>query len=583
MQNRDHDSSSVEKGVQLFLRVLSSILISIFLVSSQSYASQAEKAYKSAKQAYSKLKKTRSMETGNEWRKVINLYEGFINKYPKDSRGDDALLTLGELYTGIYGSSGNGEDINAAIEAYNTLVRKRPKSRLADDAVFRTGEIYLNHKKNREAAYVEFDKVLRRYPKGDMAAKAAAMVKELSKEAKTEEPKNRPVESPEPDRKNTTVSGIKYWSNPEYTRVVVYADRKASFKETFLKERDGDHPPRLFLDIAGAKLSPEIQPVSINDGLLKTARAGQFSRETVRVVLDIESIDSYKIFALEDPFRIVVDVSGEKEEKRIEDIISRNEDTEDASPSTLAEPEEVKPQAEPSVTSNAGYGIRRIVVDPGHGGKDSGAIGYKGLKEKDVVLDVGKILRDMLTERLGVEVVMTRETDIFIPLEERTAIANTAGADLFISIHANASRNKDASGIETYFLNFATDEDSMRLAAMENATTAKNVSDLQAILQDLMLNSKINESSKLARYVQGSILDVVNGGSNRARDRGVKQAPFYVLIGAQMPSILIETSFITNKSDAKRLANEVFQKTIARAIVAGIERYSEVVKVASNK
>ncbi|MEK7850436.1 MAG: N-acetylmuramoyl-L-alanine amidase, partial [Deltaproteobacteria bacterium] len=246
-------------------------------------------------------------------------------------------------------------------------------------------------------------------------------------------------------------------------------------------------------------------------------------------------------------------------------------------------PPSEKTVPKPSLTQQFALGIKKIVIDPGHGGHDAGAIGYKGMKEKDVVLDIGKVLRDILAERLGVEVVMTRDTDVFIPLEERTAIANTVGADLFISVHANASRNKNAGGIETYFLNFAKDEDSMRLAAAENATTTKNMSDLQAILNDLMLNSKINESSKLARYVQGSMLDVMNGNGSKAKDRGVRQAPFYVLIGAQMPSILIETSFITNKEDARRLADQVFQKTIAKAIAGGIEKYSEVVKVASSQ
>lgn len=570
----------------MLIRAFTAFLVSVFLISSNSYASQADKAYKSAKQGYSKLQKSQKLrKSSHNWEKVIENFEAFIDKYPRDPRVAGAMLTVGELYERLYENSGNNEDINAAIETYRTLARKFPKSPLADDAVFRTGEVYLKYKKNRESAYIEFDKVLRKYPKGNMAAKASARVKGLSEKAETEEPKkSQPTEASDGGKEFVHVNNIKYWSNPDYTRVVVYADSKVSYRETFLKERDGDRPPRLFLDIAGSKLNRELmQPITINDGLLKAARAGQFDLNTVRVVLDIESIDHYKIFALEDPYRIVIDVSGEKREgdtsDQIGQIISKGDKA--FKSATALAPVAKRPVPKPSLAQQLGLGIKKVVVDPGHGGHDAGAVGYGGMMEKDVVLDVGKKLRKMLTEELGVEVIMTRDTDIFIPLEERTAIANTSGADLFVSLHCNASRNKKAGGIETYFLNFATDEESMRLAARENATTTKNISDLQAILNDLMLNSKVNESSRLARYVQSSLLDVLNGNGNRPKDRGVKQAPFYVLVGAQMPSILVEMSFITNKEEARKLSDERFQRTVAGSIAEGVKKYTEVIKVAS--
>lgn len=569
----------------MLIRAVAAFLISFFLTSSISYASQADKAYQSAKQGYSKLKKSQKLnKSSHNWEKAIENFEAFIDKYPKDSRVAGAMLTVGELYERLYEKSKKNEDLNEAIEAYRTLAKKFPKSPLADDAVFRTGEIYLKYKKNREAAYIEFDKVVRKYPRGNMAAKAGGRVKELSAKAKAEEPrKQQTAEASDTGRDYIHVNNIKYWSTPDYTRVVVYADSKVSFKETFLKEKDGDQPPRLFLDISGSKLNRELmQPISINDGLLKAARAGQFDLNTVRVVLDIESIDSYKIFALEDPYRIVIDVSGEKREgesDQIGQIISKSDKA--FKPATALVPVAKKPEPNPFLAQQLGLGIKRIVVDPGHGGHDPGAIGYRGMKEKDVVLDVGKRLRKILTEELGVEVIMTRDTDIFIPLEERTAIANTSGADLFVSLHCNASRNKKAGGIETYSLNFATDEESMRLAAKENATSMKNISDLQAILNDLMLNSKVNESSKLARYVQNSLLDILFDNGDRPKDRGVKQAPFYVLVGAQMPSILVEMSFITNKEEARKLSDEKFQRTVAESIADGVRKYSEIIKVAS--
>lgn len=567
----------------MLIRAFIAVIVSLFLIPSLSYAGQADKTYNAARQDHSRLEKSaKLMRYRHNWVKVIDRYEQFNHRHSKDSRVDDSLYAIGELYTGLYRFSKKKQDINAAIETYRTLVKKFPGSRLADDAVFMTGEIYLNHKNNKEAAYIEFDKVLRKYPQGDMAAKAMARVKELSDKEKAEELKKpQPTVAMDRGKKDIYVSSIRYWSNPDYTRVVIHADSKVAYKEIFLKGQDGGSSPRLFLDISGSKVKRELmQPIEINDGLLKAARVGQFDLNTARVVLDIESVDSYKVFALEDPYRIVIDVSGEKHEAQaadqIENILSKNDN---AFPAVTA-PITVEPSTTPSLASQLGLGIRTVVVDPGHGGHDPGAVGYGGIKEKDVVLAVGKKLRGILTERFGLEVIMTRDTDIFIPLEERTAIANKAGADLFISIHANASRNKKAGGVETYFLNFATDEDSMRLAARENATTTKNIGDLQVILNDLMLNSKINESSKLARYVQGSILDEVNGNGGRSNDRGVRQAPFYVLIGAQMPSILIETSFITNKEDARRLADKKFQMALAESIADGVKRYSEVVTVA---
>jgi N-acetylmuramoyl-L-alanine amidase len=180
----------------------------------------------------------------------------------------------------------------------------------------------------------------------------------------------------------------------------------------------------------------------------------------------------------------------------------------------------------------------------------------------------------MARQELGFEVFLTRNSDRFLTLEERTAIANTKSADLFISIHTNSHKDRRAYGIETYFLNLATDDDAIRVAAMENATSTKNISDLQSILYDLMQNAKINESSRLAGNVQGSLVSYLKRKRySRIRDKGVKQAPFYVLLGAQMPAILIETSFISNPRECKRLLNPRYQQRLCEAIIIGIKKY----------
>jgi N-acetylmuramoyl-L-alanine amidase len=190
------------------------------------------------------------------------------------------------------------------------------------------------------------------------------------------------------------------------------------------------------------------------------------------------------------------------------------------------------------------------------------------------VLQVARKLAQKIREELKLEAVLTRNSDRFLTLEERTAFANTQGADLFISIHTNANRDRRAYGIETYFLNLATDEEAIRVAAMENATSTKNISDLQKILYDLMQNAKINESSRLAAYVQGSVVGHLKENRyERIKSKGVKQAPFYVLLGAQMPSILIEASFISNPRECKRLADPKFQDRLAAGVVQGIRNY----------
>jgi N-acetylmuramoyl-L-alanine amidase len=192
-----------------------------------------------------------------------------------------------------------------------------------------------------------------------------------------------------------------------------------------------------------------------------------------------------------------------------------------------------------------------------------------------VVLAISKKLAERIRRKLGCEVLLTRKTDKYLTLEERTAIANTEKADLFLSIHANAARNHRAFGIETYFLNLTTDESAIAVAARENATSRKNISELDSILQDLLNNAKINESSRLATYVQHSLIDHLEHRYASIKDKGVKQAPFYVLLGAQMPSILVETAFISNPRECRRLTDPDYQADLCDAISAGVSRYIE--------
>jgi N-acetylmuramoyl-L-alanine amidase len=250
--------------------------------------------------------------------------------------------------------------------------------------------------------------------------------------------------------------------------------------------------------------------------------------------------------------------------------------------STEAEPVEIPVSTKPAsptgngsqtLTRALGLKVARIVIDPGHGGFDTGTIGPTGLEEKNLVLDIALRLRKLIETQTDSQVVMTRSTDKFIPLEERTAIANEKDADLFISIHANASRDHHVRGIETYFLNFTTDPEALELAARENATSQESVHQLQNLIKKIALSDKVDESQELARDVQTVLYKDMSRASHGIHNRGVRKAPFVVLIGANMPSILAEISFLSNPHSEHLLKEPSYREQIAKALFQGIEDY----------
>jgi N-acetylmuramoyl-L-alanine amidase len=220
-----------------------------------------------------------------------------------------------------------------------------------------------------------------------------------------------------------------------------------------------------------------------------------------------------------------------------------------------------------------GLKIGRIVIDAGHGGHDTGTIGPNGLQEKDLVLDISLRLGRLLENPLGADVIYTRDDDTFIPLETRTAIANEKQADLFISVHANSSPDPTARGVETYYLNFTSDADALEVAARENAVSQKSIHELQDLVKKITLKEKIEESRELASDVQQALYSGLSGKNSSLRNRGVKKAPFVVLIGANMPSILAEISFVSNPTDEQRLETPEYRQKIAEALYRGIAKY----------
>lgn len=340
------------------------------------------------------------------------------------------------------------------------------------------------------------------------------------------------------------VKSIRYWSTFDYTRIVVDLSEPVEFSKKQIS-----NPDRLYFDLQNTTIAKEIKnSLPVGDGILKVVRAGQFNPDTVRVVLDLEEISESNVFILDNPARLVIDVHGKEKIKKPDTSISK----------------------------------RKIVIDAGHGGHDPGAVGLRGLYEKDIVLDIALKLKKILSSDPLNEVFLTRETDIFIPLEERTAIANKKGADFFVSIHANASPSRKAKGVETYLLNWTDDEEAMKVAARENQISLKKMKAmnrkvqtdvLDIIKSDLVRQNKRDESVKLAHHIQKSLVSALDSGYKNTVDLGVKQALFYVLFGAKMPSVLVEVSFISNLEEEKLLSKESYRMQIAESVAEGLNKY----------
>ena len=516
-----------------------------------------KKANRCRRALYHSAKKKRYR---HNWLRCIRHYEYIYTRYPKSDQAAWAIYRSAGLFTGLYKYSGKSKDLDEAVHLYRRVVHEYRLHRLADDAQYRIGEIFYKYKKNSAQAYAEFLKVNKQFPSGDMRPRTKKMLKELA----------MTIGKKDGDRDEKELIGvhnIRHWSAPNYTRVVVDLESPVKYEYHLLKSDPNlKKPRRLYLDLKNAQVTLEIDsPIPIRDGLLQRVRAGQHTKDTVRVVLDMDSIGRYKVFHLHDPFRIVMDVqSFEKASAK-----SRPRLTLEKRP----ERKEKTPDSTVPLAIQPGWRVKRIVIDPGHGGKDPGWCTQGGIKEKDIALSMAKILAKKIEKQIGCEVFLTRTRDIFQTLEQRTGIANVKKADLLISLHVNAHKDKNIHGLETYFLNIATDKRAVMVAARENATSEKNISDLQVILNDLMLNTKIHESSRLAHEVQKGLVSHIKREYEPVKDLGVNQAPFYVLIGAQMPAILVQTGFLTNHMELKRLSSKKYQESVAEGIIRGINAY----------
>lgn len=529
---------------------------------------------------------------------AVSEYKFLRREYPTSKHRLESLLAIGLIYKNDLGDVADGQ---AALEE---LVRDYPRSDSAQKARAELESLETADLKPNDKDESESNNLGKKNPK------------ELARLVKNGE--------------LVRVTAVEHRTTPDYTRVTIDLEQDVEFASQHI-----DNPDRIFFDLKSAYVTSALKGKSfdVDDGLVKKIRVAQFQPGKARIVIETEENATYNASLLLNPPRLIIDVhndegpakptmvastrtpdpapdSGSQKAAAIHAkvvqsstpgapkkvIVEADDDPVNDAPApaskkntptlTKATSRTGKRQvaslgreAEPTLTGDRsliralGLKIGKIVIDPGHGGHDTGTIGANGLLEKDLVLDVSRRLGKLLEARLGAGVVYTRRDDTFIPLETRTSIANQEQADLFVSVHANSSRDPDARGVETYYLNFTSSPEALEVAARENAASEKDIHELQDLVKKIALREKIDESREFASDVQQSLHNGLSARNGIIRDRGVKKAPFVVLIGANMPSILAEISFLSNPADEKRLRTPEYRQRIAESLYRGVSRY----------
>lgn len=517
------------------------------------------------------------------------------------------------------------KQLHGAIDNYERIVRRFPASAYSDNALWQAGQLAVlaferyGQTSDKETAARVLAQLRAQYPSSSLVPRAEEVIRGLDAPSPTARavgtamlakapPAPAEPRDPAPSGPSAvTIRGIKRTALPDGVRVTIELDGEALYRQERL-----DNPGRVFFDLKGARPSAAVQDARLefDDDVVREIRLGRHPPNTTRVVMDLNGVETYSVFTLYNPFRVVIDFRrsaaalvpvaplpappGPAVAVAVPTI---DAPAKASSIRPAARPIPSRPSAEsaaltppavPAANSNGqfslarqlGLGISRIVLDAGHGGHDPGA-GSHGITESELVLDVAARLRKLLEKQPGIEVTMTRDTDVFVPLEERTAIANRQSADLFLSIHANASRNPKARGVETYFLNFASNPEAEAVAARENSASGRTMHSLPEIVRAIALNNKIDESRDFADAVQKAMVSKLSSRNKQLRDLGVKQAPFVVLIGAGMPSVLAEISFVTNKQEGQLLKTGAYRQQIAEALLDAIVRYQKSLKKVS--
>ena len=514
--------------------------------------------------------------------KVINSFEVLVRRFPTSGYAANALWQAASLADAAFQKFNRAEDQERAASFYRWLVTEYPNSSLVRRA-------------NQQLTELATPKTATAPPAPTVTPAQAAAVA---------------VPTPTPA---ATLTGIQRTVLPDTVRITLALDREVTYHEEKIAG-----PARLFFDLRGVQPTAALtdKVLTYPGDIVSKIRVGRRPDSTVRVVLDLEEVSRYSVFTLYSPFRLVID--AERAVKRTvaspttmapsaiapeRPLAVAASPTEIAKPALMpvapripvvaaAPPPSIAPPVTPpsspsapaangaggfSMARQLGLGVSRIVIDAGHGGHDPGVLG-KGLNEATLVLDVALRVEKLLLKEPGLEVVLTRRTDVYIPLEERTELANRESADMFLSIHANASRNEAAKGIETYFLSFASSPEAEAVAARENSASAREMHQLPDIIKAIALNNKLDESRDLANMVQESLVTSLRKNNKEIRSRGVKKAPFVVLIGAAMPSVLAEISFVSNKQELSLLKTNAYKQKIAESLFNAVMRYRKSLK-----
>lgn len=568
-------------------------------------------------------------------RAIVTAYERLVRKYPRSGYSDNALWQGAGLSLALFERTGVETDRRKAIWMLDLLVSQYPSSSLVPQARQRLTAIERTRLASARPA-APSRPTRRAAPgsappesKGQAAASSSSPVAPPQVAAP-------PPAAPAPTRSADDASTARSDASPapligirEIRRIVLPDVVRVSIEfdaePTWTEERL-DGPPRVFFDVRRSTAPPALRDATLlydDADLVREVRLGTHPDDVTRIVLDLDGAQGHTVFTLDDPYRLVVDVRRPAGARR--DVVptavepsrvvsphagSRADaalavarsaasappavsdavpavNTSGASPlqARRPAPNALPAPAAPEANSRGGFslarqlglGVSRVVIDPGHGGHDPGALGRR-ITEADLVLDVALRLEKLLLKEPGVEVLLTRRENVFVPLEERTAIANRANADLFLSIHANASRNRSASGVETYFLNFALNPEAEAVAARENSASGQTMHSLTDIVKAIALNNKLDESRDFAQMVQASMVRRLAPHNRDLKDLGVKQAPFVVLIGAGMPSVLAEISFLTHEREGALLRTPAYRQRIADALHEAVLAYQRSLK-----
>ncbi|MBU4484991.1 N-acetylmuramoyl-L-alanine amidase, partial [bacterium] len=422
-------------------RILPLILATILIMPQMLFAATAEDGYQLGRECYYDLLKSEEKKQQRaNWESCITRFDEIYKKHPKSLRAADSLYTKGKMYEQLHEYSKNKNDLMTALTRYNSFVKEYPDHRLADDALYQIGTIRIDKLKQKDKGAKALNVILEKYPNGDMADDARVALEE----------RGLPLKSSSNSEKNSNASvllGVEHRSQDDLAQVAFFFSILPKYKSfTLDKDEENNKPRRLVIDFEQANLSNSLKKdINVASNLFERIRLAQKNESQTRAVLDLADAESYEILTLGE--NVIVSLNNKGLNKK--EI--KEKDTPISTPKIKEK--NLKPlRAFPTKSDNSSWNIKRVVIDPGHGGKDPGAIGPHGTKEKDVALAISKRLANSLKKNLGVEVYLTRTRDKYLSLDERVEFANRKKADLFISVHANASTKKEAHGVETFFL-----------------------------------------------------------------------------------------------------------------------------------